>query len=405
MIVKKIFFIAYTLTFSVHCQYDADLTLIGHIINGDGIGQIIPNIINALNSECKIKYVPSKANCVALEDLSKEAYAIATNPKTFKNDKVNLYCHFEALGSSKKVPDQINIAYSMCETTEIHISWVHILNSNFDIVVVPDKSLVDVYKKCGVKTPIFVLPIIINLEKFLELPIKKISNKPFVFGCSAAFWERKNHLLLIDAFFQAFGNNENIKLKFQGRSGEMLDKLKQRIKLYNANNIEINQRMVSRSEYEDFLKSLDCFVLVSKGEGFSIPPREAMALGIPCILTNNTAQQTICNSGFVKVVKSDIVKSALNGLASGTIGLNFDCDIKDVISALKDVYYNYNKHLETSVKGRGWVKQYIKQNIKHKYLNLVKPKKILLGKINQITDNYIMTNSESLYKKYLFIFK
>ena len=47
------------------------------------------------------------------------------------------------------------------------------------------------------------------------------------------------------------------------------------------------------------------------------------------------------------------------------------------------------------------VSQYSWNNLKYRYLNLVKPKKIILGDKNEVTDDYFMTNSKKLYRKYL----
>ena len=61
-------------------------------------------------------------------------------------------------------------------------------------------------------------------------------------------------------------------------------------------------------KYIEFISTFDCYVNLSKGEGFSIPPRESLALGIPCIISDNTAHKTICDSGLVLPVTSKILQ-------------------------------------------------------------------------------------------------
>ena len=75
--------------------------------------------------------------------------------------------------------------------------------------------------------------------------------------------------------------------------------LKKQIKQFKLTNVELTEGMLSREENIDFFRDIDCYVLVSKAEGFSITPREALAAGIPCILSNNTAHKTICETGLV----------------------------------------------------------------------------------------------------------
>jgi len=152
--------------------------------------------------------------------------------------------------------------------------------------------------------------------------------------------------------------------------------------------------------YMDAQQQTDCFVYPSKGEGFSVQPREAMALGIPTIITNNTAQKTICNSGLVECVDSNIEKAAYYQLWEAIIGNNFDCTVDDLANAMLKVYENYDHYLKQSEAARAWATGYKYENLKEKYLNMVKPKKILLGDKNEITDDYLMTNSKELYEKY-----
>ena len=76
---------------------------------------------------------------------------------------------------------------------------------------------------------------------------------------------------------------------------------------------------------------------------------------------------------------------------------------KDVEEALLKVYNNYDYYLEKANKGREWVKQFTYKSLEKKYLNLLKPNKVIFGPKNLITNDYIMTNCKSLYEKYLFI--
>jgi len=375
----------------------------GYIKASDGIGQIIPNILTSLKNDLKIKFIPTKQT--SLDNLSKEVLGFAKNPGSLGNDKFILHTWLSHLNAVKKTPNKINVAYIMCETTQFPKQTAQIINKNFDAIAVPDIFLLNIFKNSGVRIPIFVLPLIVNLQKFLEVPIKKHPNKIFTFGCTAAFWERKNHLLLIKAFNQEFGNNPNVKLKLHGRFGEMYNTLKEFIQNKNIINVEINEQLLSQEHYIETLKSFDCFVLVSKGEGFSIPPREALALGIPCIISNNTSHTTICNSGFAKAVKANKITSAKNGLQSSQIGFNFDCNLNDVKIALREVYNNYSAYLKKSCNGKQWTMQYLPENLRLKYLNLIKPKKVILGSKNIITNEYLMTNSKNLFIKYLNIFK
>lgn len=405
---KKLYFIYiisftfFTYTISKNLsQYD--LTIVGPIKFADGLAGIATGAISCLEHSLNINTIPTSLNFTDMpDDISKvisKPYGIA---------KVVLFTDllWTSLGNSLHlIPKQsiIKIAYSMLEANSIPPMWTYILNTQFDAVVVPDKFLVNIYLKCGVKIPIFVLPCCLHLEEFLNRPLKTKQNKEFNFGVSAGFGPDKNLELLLEAFAQEFGNTKDVKLNIHGRAKTdnlTLSNLISLIAKYNLNNVNINTTSMSRLDYINYMSNLDCYVLLSRGEGFSITSREALALGIPCILSNNTAHQTICNTGLVNAVKSNKLVLADYQVFGNFKGYKFDCSIADARLALRNVYENYDFYLQKGHEARQWVKQYLPLNLKNRYMNLIKPKQIVYGAINGIFKDYLMTNSPALYKKY-----
>jgi len=144
-------------------------------------------------------------------------------------------------------------------------------------------------------------------------------------------------------------------------------------------NVELNLNCLPQPQYLDFMPSLDCYVNLAKGEGFSIPPREALDLGIPTVLTDNTALKTLCRTKYVRSVPSHIREPTWVEIFLQYHGEWFNKTVEDVARALKEGYNNYSAYLEKTQHGRAWVKQYLLKNLKPNYLNLVKPQKIILG--------------------------
>ncbi len=149
------------------------------------------------------------------------------------------------------------------------------------------------------------------------------------------------------------------------------------------------------------MNSLDCYVSFAKGEGFGIPPREAMALGVPVILSDNTAHTTICQSGNVISVPSKIRMPAYYDHLQKYVGDNYNCTLSDACNALNNVYVNYCAYLQNVSKAREWVQQYSYKNLATLFKTLVKPDEVLLGTINYVGDGVLVTNSQTLYEKYL----
>lgn len=380
-----------------------DLTICGPVQFADGIMRLPILFIDMLKNDLKINCMPS---CFDTKDVPTDIKDIILN-----NDRSsgNICIYTDLLWTSYNnntdyIPNcPIKMAYSMLESTSIPECWVSILNNKFDAVIVPDKFLINVYKNSGVIIPIFVLPIPVYLENFLSLPKKTIKSTPFVFGVNATFTERKNYLTLIKAFAQEFGSNQDFKLKIHAKDGvpEIEKSVRSLINKYNLSNVEIITGQLCYTSYIEWMKTIDCYVFISKGEGFSITPREAMAAGIPLILSNNSAHTTICNSGFVRSLVSDIAEPAYYEILKSVCGKNYNCSIERVQDALRDVYLNYYYHLKKAELGREWVKTYTCEQLKNLYCNFLKPKKIILNNIDQVSNDCLVTSSEKLYEKYL----
>jgi len=385
----------------------SDLVVVGPVKFNDGIFRLAITWMEQLKKDLSIDFIST--GYVDLTSVSDSVQSIikrsVNNISKVKNDPANVSVLISSpwtLGvvHADHVPNsKIKIAYSMLEGTEIPQKWVEIFNERFDSVVVPDQYLVGVYKNCGVKIPIFVLPCGLMLQDFLNKPLKKTKNKIFRFGTSAVFTPGKNHETTVKSFANNFANNSSIELHIHGRGGDDTS-VRKLIKDLNLNNAHVINKSLNHQEYIDFLRSLDCYVLLSKGEGFSITPRESMALGIPCILSNNTSQQTICRSGLVESVKSEILEPAYYAPFNCNVGYKFNCKVYDAAISMKNVFNNYQQYLNKSIKMRQWSSQYEYNNLRNKYLNLIKPKKVVLGDKNIITNDYLMTNSLKLFKKY-----
>ncbi len=384
-----------------------DLTIVGPIDVTDSLGRLSLGVADIVKNELHINHSRVPGDYI-LNGISPDLKSIIENPdKTPGNIAIlNYSVYWNKINFSDYVPETsyIKIAYSMIESTAIPQEWVSILNEKFDLVVVPDEFYQEVYANSGVSIPIFALPHGVFIEELLKETSLKKESGDFVFGCNSVLFPRKNQHLLIEAFHKEFAHEPNVKLKLHGKWAHKtyLNAMRQQLEQFNNTSIELVHFNSSEAECLDFYRSLDCYVLVSKGEGFSMTPREALAAGIPCILSNNTAHKTIIDSGYVYPVPSDIKLPAdyLGHYGKADCGYQFDCKCEDVQKALREVYKNYTYYKDKAKEGKIWVQQYLWKNLKPKFLNLFKPKKVILGDRDIITNEYIMTRSQALFKKY-----
>lgn len=397
--------VIFTTTIHSTISNNYDVTVVGPINFNASIGRQSIGLIDCLTHDLKVNHINTRG--ITLDDAPASIINILNNPPG--KSSVAILEDLLTIGEEKLyefVPNsKLKFAYTMFETTKIIPQWVDALNTYFDAAIVPDSFLVNVYKNSGVTIPIFVVPLGIYIDEFLEQPLKQHPGTPFVFGCSTTFEPRKNNVLLLESFIEEFRNTKKVILKLHGRSGSKTFKiLKEILRKRKIRNVKLELSNYTWNEYLSFMKSLDCFVSISKGEGFSITPREALALGIPSIVSNNTAQKTICASGLVLPIETPLeIPAFYPKLSKQPVGTYFTCNKEEVKNALRRMYTNYEFFLKKAHLGRFWVQQFRYQNLKQKYLTLLKPKQIILGQTNCITDDCLITDSETLYRKYISI--
>lgn len=404
----------------LHASYDVNL--IGYIYDMSSVSRHTTSFVDCLHEACHLKLFKTFKNDTHSPNsihrkLIQESINLRNHTKL--NRQINqglelsgITIYTSSLWGEKGtrnawkeyqwIPNKsiLKYAFVVTEFSEISKNQVKIFNENFDALIIPDQWAEEVYKKSGVTIPIFTLPLVLDLKSLYEKPVKKMREKPFIFGFSGQGPHRKNVPLLLNAFSEEFGNDPNIQLILHSRYRDRLNSIKKLIRDSKSTNIKVIHKGFNRAEYENFLSALSCYAILSKAEGFSITPREALAAGIPCVLSNNTAHKVICDTGYVAGVRSDILEPIYSDTSRKPKGFMFNCTLQETRKALRDIYERYDHYLKCAEQGREWTKQYLAENLKSKYMNLVQPLRVVLGKENKVTDEYIMVNSRILFDKY-----
>lgn len=172
---------------------------------------------------------------------------------------------------------EFRIGYTMVENTRIGERWKNWCN-DMDAIFVPSEYLIDVFKQSGVTKPIFSVRQGIDSRKFpyVDRPRKR----KFIFGTIGYQDERKNWKDLVQAFSSEFDQNEPVELWIKNTNPYWINSY------FSDPRIRLIHRMYSFEEIQRLYTMFDCFVFPSHAEGSGLPPREAMATGLPTILTN-----------------------------------------------------------------------------------------------------------------------
>lgn len=165
--------------------------------------------------------------------------------------------------------------YTMFETTHTPNRWIKLLNK-LEHVLVPTKWLVDSWKEQGVKVPIDVYGHGINPEflYYVDRPIRE----PYTFLHYCQLSARKGTELVVRAFQEEFRGDDGARLILKNIYPIFPVPL-------GIKNVEYLAATYDKRELLQLLSRADCFVFPTRGEGFGLPPFEAMATGLPTIVT------------------------------------------------------------------------------------------------------------------------
>ena len=174
-------------------------------------------------------------------------------------------------------PFKKNICILPFETTRIPPSWVEKIN-HFDAVFTLSKQNIQMMKESGVTVPVELIYWGTDTRKFR--PIERVDDGIFTFGTLGALSIRKGTDLLVRAF----------ELAFSPRVTDVRLLCKTSYNHYNF--ISKDQRIkveLTPWDHDELMKKffgkVDCLVAPSRGEGWGLTPMEAMATGIPVIMT------------------------------------------------------------------------------------------------------------------------
>ena len=165
-----------------------------------------------------------------------------------------------------------------------------------------------------------------------------------VFGTVGRISYQKNHGFLVDTFAEFHGKHQNCKLMIVG-DGELRGELQAQIREKNLEDAVL--LLGWKTNVENYLQAMDCFLLPSRFEGFPISVIEAAASGLQCIVSDNvTDEVTVSNYIQRKPLDvaawesaiDEILKKAVDRQAGGMALRAAGYDIKQQAKVLERMY-------------------------------------------------------------------
>lgn len=194
--------------------------------------------------------------------------------------------------------------FTMMETRRLHPHYTDRCNCA-DEIIVPSRWCKQEFEESGVKRPITVVPLGVNTDLYrpgVEPIGFSKSLKDFVFVSVFGWSMRKGYDVLLKAYFEEFTSDDPVSLLIMSRYYGSTDESKkkvirediQRMASLVSNTKKPHVMLFGDTLSEEMMPSLyaaaDCYVLISRGEGFGLPYCEASACGLPVIASRYSGQ-------------------------------------------------------------------------------------------------------------------
>jgi glycosyltransferase involved in cell wall biosynthesis len=219
----------------------------------------------------------------------------------------------------------------------------------------------------GIKQPIYVAPLGVDLEIFKDPPKIKLARDSYIFFHIGKWEARKGHDFLIKSFEAAFTENDNVELWLlphnpflsQQETAQWLQlvencKLKDKIRIFD--------KLPTQYHLAEFIFHGDCGVFLSRAEGWNNEILESMALNKPIITTYYSAHTEYCNENNSLLVSVDETEPANDNkwfFGHGKWAKFTDAQLEQTVHYMRYVYSN---NIRTNTGGLEAAKQYSWKN-------------------------------------------
>jgi glycosyltransferase involved in cell wall biosynthesis len=335
------------------------VNILGGFGTSYGYGAATENLAIALQEVGVDVYpmkLPSQRSIATRADITPKGKKLLEKP-TLMTDTAIFIGHPPAFREMSTFKHRIG--YSMFESDKLPTKdpnnpkikdWAEEVNKHCTRLWTPSESSKQLFLKHGVKVPIDIVRNGVDPElfPFMERPKDR---DIFTFLSYGVLTIRKNPGKLICAFNALFKNNPKAHLILKTQSGTLGH-------LQMEDNITIIDKVYPHEQLIELIKSADVFVFPSRGEGFGLPPIEAMSTGLPTIVSANSGMLEYANGDYnfpipcLKKIKTTHVPKEM-----GDIGYWDEPDYGMLKATMKFLYDNRDYGREIGLKGSKWIQE------------------------------------------------
>ena len=219
---------------------------------------------------------------------------------------------------------QHRVVFTMWETDRLPDRFRHWLGQ-YDQVLVPCDHNADLFGQvCG---DVRVVPL--GVDRKVWFPRERPDSDVFRFAAGGSLWRRKGLDIVVEAFNRLKLHNAELHIKAAPHARDTPSKPL-------GENIFLHRDWMSIQDQVAWFNQADCYIAASRGEGFGLMPLQAIALGVPNIVSLTTGQTQYADLATYQL--------SCGKSPADTVGMWDEPNLDDLIGLMRDAYDNRDRN-------------------------------------------------------------
>ena len=320
------------------------LTLIGHVQGSYSLAAINRGMAAALEAE-----LPGRVRLVAVagervEDLSglpDDVRAVAARGPHVTGPEIVISQHYPV--HRPEEGGDLRLALVFWEESLLPQPMIDALSDGFDGVLAPSRFVAKALIDSGLRCPVRVIGQAPDLSDYQALaqkrpPVTAPRDTFEILHVSSCF-PRKGLDVLLAAYARAFRRSDKVRLTIKSFPNPHNTALEQvaalRARDPDAPAIRVIDRDIDRASMLELYRTAHVMALPTRGEGLNLPAAEAMAAGLPLIVTGFGGHMDFCDQSTARLLGSRLEPSMTHLAVAHSLWAEPDED--DLVRALQEI--------------------------------------------------------------------
>jgi len=229
----------------------------------------------------------------------------------------------------------------------------------FDTVVVPSLHNWELFSQFH--DNVRVIPL--GVDRDIWYPKARPENKKFKILCGGSEWYRKGLDVVLKAFLEMNLPDAELHIKIVPPHLSAPKNL-----VYP--NVVVHDKWMTVEAEADLVRSADCFISVSRGEGFGLMPLQAISAGVPTILSDAHGHREFSDLATHRIPTRSV---PTNEGVWQNMGDWDEPEFDAIFSAIKDLYDNRDRYRQQAETHAGETSAFNWNTAADQLLHVVKP--------------------------------